>query len=309
MEKEIKLNDIADDLLILNKMTIDTLFKLDNCADCIALYVFYYKTAKWQKTNTIKANDLYVKKSLKWGIDKIKRTKSILKEHGLINIVQRRKDGKIEGWYIEVAYLVNQKKIEDIRIKVEEVNNTSTQEVEEATILKSNNTQIQQVENPTSGNEDINTLKEIISNLKKEIKILKDNNVNTLENNTKEIAVADKINYEKIVNRLNELTGASYWHDSKNTRTLIKARFNEGFNENDFMIVIEKMCYLWNKEPKKGEKDMRLYLRPSTLFGTKFEQYLNMPVQNREITTGDLVNKFDFSDFHSTSDVSNGNLF
>ena len=309
MEKEIKLNDIADDLLILNKMTIDTLFKLDNCADCIALYVFYYKTAKWQKTNTIKANDLYVKKSLKWGIDKIKRTKSILKEHGLINIVQRRKDGKIEGWYIEVAYLVNQKKIEDIRIKVEEVNNTSTQEVEEATILKSNNTQIQQVENPTSGNEDINTLKEIISSLKKEIKILKDNNVNTLENNTKEIAVADKINYEKIVNRLNELTGASYWHDSKNTRTLIKARFNEGFNENDFMIVIEKMCYLWNKEPKKGEKDMRLYLRPSTLFGTKFEQYLNMPVQNREITTGDLVNKFDFSDFHSTSDVSNGNLF
>ena len=309
MEKEIKLNDIADDLLILNKMTIDTLFKLDNCADCIALYVFYYKTAKWQKTNTIKANDLYVKKSLKWGIDKIKRTKSILKEHGLINIVQRRKDGKIEGWYIEVAYLVNQKKIEDIRIKVEEVNNTSTQEVEEATILKSNNTQIQQVENPTSGNEDINTLKEIISNLKKEIKILKDNNVNTLENNTKEIAVADTINYEKIVNRLNELSGASFWHDSQNTRKLIKARFNEGFNENDFITVIEKMCYLWNREPKKGEKDMRLYLRPSTLFGTKFENYLNMNVQPKEITTGDLVNQFDFSDFHNTSDVSNGNLF
>ena len=308
MEKEIKLNDIADDLLILNKMTIDTLFKLDNCADCIALYVFYYKTAKWQKTNTIKANDLYVKKSLKWGIDKIKRTKSILKEHGLINIVQRRKDGKIEGWYIEVAYLVNQKKIEDIRIKVEEVNNTSTQEVEEATILKSNNTQIQQVENPTSGNEDINTLKEIISNLKKEIKILKDNNVNTLENNTKEIAVADTINYEKIVNRLNELSGASFWHDSQNTRKLIKARFNEGFNENDFITVIEKMCYLWNREPKKGEKDMRLYLRPSTLFGTKFENYLNMNVQPKEITTGDLVNQFDFSDFHNDN-VSNGNLF
>ena len=57
MKNEIKLNDIADDLLILNKATIDTLFDLDNCSDCIALYVFYYKTAKWQKTNIIKAND------------------------------------------------------------------------------------------------------------------------------------------------------------------------------------------------------------------------------------------------------------
>lgn len=134
-------------------------------------------------------------------------------------------------------------------------------------------------------------------------------NIKSNENNVIEpVKEAEKINYEKIVNRLNQLSGASYWHDSKNTRSLIKARFNEGFTENDFMIVIEKMCYLWNKEPKKGEKDMRLYLRPSTLFGNKFEQYLNMNVQPKEITTGDLVNQFDFSDFHTDS-VSNGNLF
>ncbi len=306
METTIKLNDIADDLLILNKMTIDTLFKLDNCADCIALYVFYYKTAKWQKTNTIKANDVYVKKSLKWGIDKIKRTKNILKEHGLINIVQRRKDGKIEGWYVEVAYLVTQRNLEDVRIKVEECK----ENLEQPTISKINNTYNQQVEKPTSDNEEINALKEVIKSLKKEIKMLKENNRSALKEETsKEIAVSGEINYEKIINRLNELTGASYWHDSKNTRSLIKARFNEGFNENDFKIVIEKMCYLWGKEPKKGEKDMRLYLRPSTLFGTKFEQYLNMPVQQRNITTGDLLDKIDFSEFHSNSIVSDGNLF
>ena len=312
METTIKLNDIADDLLILNKMTIDTLFKLDNCADCISLYVFYYKTAKWQKTNTIKANDLYVKKSLKWGIDKIKRTKAILKEHGLINIVQRRKDGKIEGWYIEVSYLVTQRNIEDVKIKVEDSNNTSNPPVEPSTIPISNNTYNQQVENPTSGYEDINALKEVIKSLKKEIKMLKENNISALKKeNKKEAAIVpiDEINYEKIVNRLNELTGASYWHDSKNTRTLIKARFNEGFKEDDFMIVIEKMCYLWNREPKKGEKDMRLYLRPSTLFGTKFEQYLNMPVQQRNLTTGDLLNNIDFSDFHTNEIVSDGKLF
>ena len=162
MEAEITLRDIADDLLILNKYTIDTLFKLDNCADCIALYVLYYKTAKWQKTNTIKANDLYVKKVLKWGIDRIKRTKQTLKEHGLINIVQRRKDGKIAGWYIEVSYLVTQRKEEDIRIKV----------------VESNNTQNQHVENSTCGNEETNALKQQIIALKNENKMLKNKNNN-----------------------------------------------------------------------------------------------------------------------------------
>lgn len=156
---DIKLNDIADNLLILNKITIDRLFQLENCADCIALYVFYYKTAKWQKTDTVKANDQYVKKSLKWGISKIKKTKQTLKEHGLIDIVQRRKDGKIEGWFIKVSYLVNERKADEIKIKVQE----------------SNNTQNEQVENCTSGNEETNALKEKIKCLEKEIEMLKDN--------------------------------------------------------------------------------------------------------------------------------------
>ncbi len=156
---DIKLNDIADDLLILNKITVDRLFQLENCADCIALYVFYYKTAKWQKTNTVKANDQYVKKSLKWGISKIQKTKQALKEHGLIDIVQRRKDGKIEGWFIKVSYLVNERKADEIKIKVQNINNT----------------QNEQVENCTSGNEETNALKEKIKCLEKEIEVLKDN--------------------------------------------------------------------------------------------------------------------------------------
>lgn len=159
MEEEIRLNDIADELLILNKVTIDKLFQLDNCVDCIALYVFYYKTAKWQKTNTIKANDSYIKKSLKWGADKIRKTKQTLKENGLINVIQRRENGKIQGWYVEVSYLVAQRKTEDIKVKVEESKNTQKQEH-----LK-----------PTSGFEDTNALKEKIKCLEKEIKMLKEN--------------------------------------------------------------------------------------------------------------------------------------
>ena len=166
---DIKLNDIADDLLILNKITIDRLFQLENCADCIALYVFYYKTAKWQKTDTVKANDQYVKKSLKWGISKIQKTKQTLKEHGLIDIVQRRKDGKIEGWFIKVSYLVSERKADEIKINVQE----------------SNNTQNEQVENCTSGNEETNALKEKIKCLKKEIEMLKNNNIGENNNTPK----------------------------------------------------------------------------------------------------------------------------
>lgn len=178
MKNEIKLNDIADDLLILNKATIDTLFDLDNCSDCIALYVFYYKTAKWQKTNIIKANDEYIKKSLKWGTKKILTTKQALKEAGLIDIVQRRKDGKIEGWYIKISYIVKQKKIEDIKITVEDID-------------LSNNSQNQLVDKATSGFQETNALKEYIKCLKKEIEMLK-------EERKKER------NYDKIINSMVE---------------------------------------------------------------------------------------------------------
>ena len=153
MYQQANLNDIADELLILNKITVERLYSLKNCADCIALYIFYYKIAKWQKTNIVKASDDYVKKSLKWGIDKIRNTKQTLKENGLINIVQRRENGKISGWYIEVSYLVSQTKTDDIKIKVEKINNTQEQQHLKA----------------TSCEQEINALKEHIKCLNKEI--------------------------------------------------------------------------------------------------------------------------------------------
>ena len=105
----LQLLDIADDLLILNRNTIENLFKLENSADCIALHLLYYKTAKWQKTDTIKANDNYVQKSLKWGRDKTSKTKQILKDNGLIEIIQRRNNGKIGGWFIKIHYIISKK--------------------------------------------------------------------------------------------------------------------------------------------------------------------------------------------------------
>ena len=42
---------------------------------------------------------------------------------------------------------------------------------------------------------------------------------------------------------------------------------------------------------------MQKYLRQETLFGTKFESYLNQDVKERKLTTKDIQDKIDFSDF------------
>lgn len=104
--RDINLNDIADELLIVDKRTIEHLFELENCADCVALYMFFYKTAKWQGTRSIKANDTYIRKCLGWGAKRVTTTKKALEDAGLIKQVARRKDGKITGHFIEVEYLL-----------------------------------------------------------------------------------------------------------------------------------------------------------------------------------------------------------
>lgn len=73
-----------------------------------------------------------------------------------------------------------------------------------------------------------------------------------------------------IVGHLNEKNGTRYKPDSKDTVKLIRARMNEGYKKEDFISVIDNMCALWKGDPK-----MDNYLRPSTLFGPKFENYLN----------------------------------
>jgi len=93
-----------------------------------------------------------------------------------------------------------------------------------------------------------------------------------------------------IINRLNELNNTKYKSTSEETLKLIKGRIDDGYTKEDLLLVVEKMSYLWNQEPKKGEKDMRPYLRPSTLFRkSNFENYLNMPVNKKRTTKGVLT--------------------
>ena len=78
-----------------------------------------------------------------------------------------------------------------------------------------------------------------------------------------------------VISYLNKRAGTNYKASSEKTKKLIGARVQEGFTETDFYTVIDNKVEEWGKPPKAGAKDMRPYIRPETLFGTKFEAYLN----------------------------------
>ncbi len=90
-----------------------------------------------------------------------------------------------------------------------------------------------------------------------------DNNENNENNDNKEYI------YSPVVDYLNLKANKTYKSTTKKTQTLIKARQNEGFTLEDFKKVIDNKVFSW--QGTEWEK----YLRPETLFGTKFESYLN----------------------------------
>ena len=80
-----------------------------------------------------------------------------------------------------------------------------------------------------------------------------------------------------IVEYLNLKTNSSYRYSSDKTRRTINARLNEGFTLDDFKRVIDIKTSQW-----LGDLKMEQYLRPETLFGTKFESYLNTKLPNQK---------------------------
>nr|DAQ23465.1 MAG TPA: hypothetical protein [Caudoviricetes sp.] len=88
---------------------------------------------------------------------------------------------------------------------------------------------------------------------------------------------------EEVVDHLNQRAGTNYKATTASTRKLINARLKEGFTVDEIKTVIDKKCADW-----LNNRDMAKYLRPETLFGPKFEGYLNaksMPQNNPNNTT------------------------
>jgi uncharacterized phage protein (TIGR02220 family) len=95
----------------------------------------------------------------------------------------------------------------------------------------------------------------------------------TSENSTEK---KNSVPFEPIIDYLNAKTKSNYKAKSKKTQELIVARWNEGFILEDFKKVIDLKTEEWLNDPYWNK-----FLRPVTLFGPKFESYVNQksPIQ------------------------------
>ena len=229
-----RVNSIENELIILTKQTVDIFLKSNSPADVMALYTFYYYTAKWQETNQPKCTTGYAAQGLKWSETKIRKVKKELLALGLIEDVQQKDaSGKICGHFIKLNYVIKQ------------------------STLQANHT----AEKPQGG----------------EIESVECLGTNALSANNKN-ALSEDI--EIIVSHLNAKANKKFRAETPDTKKHIKARLSEGFTVEDFKTVIDKKCAEWLGT------DMEQYLRPQTLFGTKFESYLNAPSKARKGRSG-----------------------
>ncbi|MBR2493490.1 MAG: conserved phage C-terminal domain-containing protein [Paludibacteraceae bacterium] len=77
---------------------------------------------------------------------------------------------------------------------------------------------------------------------------------------------------KEIIDYLNQKAKTRYRANSENTKKHIVARLNQQYTIDDFKHVIDVKCAEWLNT------DMEKYLRPDTLFGTKFDYYLQQKI-------------------------------
>ena len=86
--------------------------------------------------------------------------------------------------------------------------------------------------------------------------------------------------YSLVIDYLNKKANTNYRASTKNTQSFINARVSEGYTVEDFKKVIDSKSKEWLNT------DFEKYLRPATLFGTKFENYLNEANKKTPIAVG-----------------------
>ena len=106
------------------------------------------------------------------------------------------------------------------------------------------------------------------------------NNLTTLSKKKKK----DNNIYSLVIDYLNIKANTSYRINTKNTQSLINARVREGFTIEDFKKVIDSKSGEWLNT------DFEKYLRPATLFGGKFENYLNEANKKAPVGAGTQKN-------------------
>jgi uncharacterized phage protein (TIGR02220 family) len=92
---------------------------------------------------------------------------------------------------------------------------------------------------------------------------------------------------EEIISYLNQVAGKKFSPTTEDNAKPIRNRLDEKYSFEDFKHVIDVKTAKW-----KGT-DMDDYLRPQTLFGGKFNSYLNESVNNGKQQTSSIQQTID----------------
>lgn len=107
------------------------------------------------------------------------------------------------------------------------------------------------------------------------------------EEKPNEVVMTDE--HRIVIDYLNQKAGTRYEYNSTKTITLLNTLFRKGYTVDDIKKVIDIKCNEW-----LDQETMRMYLRPRTLFGNKFEDYLNQDVKPQVTTTKKTQSYEDF---------------
>lgn len=98
-----KLDNVKDIILpldVINKLLSDN-------KDSLILLIFYIKTAKIQKTRTIKADTIFCKKGLNWGTKRFQKAKNTLLSYNLVkDVPNKNSSSRFTGFSIQINNLI-----------------------------------------------------------------------------------------------------------------------------------------------------------------------------------------------------------
>lgn len=128
------------------------------------------------------------------------------------------------------------------------------------------------------------TQRQPLENPKSEVGNSKAININNnIDNNINNIICSEETSpsedynsqVKEIIDYLNQQANTKYRANSENTKKHIVARLKQQYTIDDFKHVIDVKCAEWLNS------DMEKYLRPDTLFGNKFDYYLQQKMVSK----------------------------
>lgn len=230
------INYFEDSVIVVSTEVIHKLFEHEHWADLVALYMFYHKQCKIQKTNQSFTTAKFAKKWLGWWKVRYTRAKKILEDMGYIeDVCDRDEEWKIKGWYVKLNYIMTKDKPSSSR-----------------------GSKTHPVDSSTSGWQETNAWSSKIINAWSSKK------VNAWDSEKEQIP------YKKIIKHFNKTADRSFNYKTQTYRDKIKARRNEWYKLDDFLEVHKYLYDEWTGT--KYEK----YLRPSTIYRkSKFPKYVD----------------------------------